>query len=68
MYPISFQSGSLLLAMPEIVLALSACLILAIDVYYSSTQRGLTAMLTMLAVLAAGYGVAAVAQWRRVEA
>ena len=47
-----FQSSSLLLAMPEIVLALSACLILAIDVYYSSTRRGITAMLTMLAILA----------------
>ena len=53
MYPtLPFQANSLLLAMPEIVLALSACLILAIDVYYSSTQRGLTAMLTMVAILA----------------
>ena len=46
----TFATTSLLLALPEIVLALSACLILAIDVYVTARRSvALTAMLTMLA-------------------
>jgi NADH-quinone oxidoreductase subunit N len=42
--------GSLLPAMPEIWLASSACLILLIDAYGGARRRGLTALLTMLAL------------------
>jgi NADH-quinone oxidoreductase subunit N len=52
MSPYPLNANSFLPALPEMVLALSACLILAIDAYYSSKQRGFTAMLTMLAILA----------------
>jgi NADH-quinone oxidoreductase subunit N len=38
-------------AVPEIWLALSACLILMVDVYGGDKRRGLTATLTMLALL-----------------
>jgi len=44
-------ANSLLPALPEITLALSACLILLIDVYFGATRRGLTATVTMLALL-----------------
>jgi NADH-quinone oxidoreductase subunit N len=39
-------------ALPEITLAASACLILLLDVYGAHRQRGLTATLTMLALVA----------------
>jgi NADH-quinone oxidoreductase subunit N len=48
---LSTHANSILPALPEIVLGLSACLILVVDVYFSSTRRGVTAMLTMLAIL-----------------
>jgi NADH-quinone oxidoreductase subunit N len=40
----------MLLAIPEISLAISACLILLYDVYFGAGRRGLTATLTMLAL------------------
>ncbi len=43
--------SSLLPAIPEISLAISACLILLVDVYFGAGRRGLTATLTMLALL-----------------
>src|ERR1700686_3908116 len=43
-------SGPLLLAIPEIWLASSACLILLCDVYFGASRRGLSATLTMLAL------------------
>ncbi len=45
------SANSVLAALPEISLAVSACLILLIDVYAGSARRGLTATLTMLALL-----------------
>ncbi|HXN10939.1 MAG TPA: hypothetical protein VN859_06825, partial [Steroidobacteraceae bacterium] len=39
-------------ALPEITLAAAACLILLLDVYGAHRQRGLTATLTMLALVA----------------
>jgi NADH-quinone oxidoreductase subunit N len=38
-------------ALPEITLAVAACLILLLDVYGANRQRGLTATLTMLALV-----------------
>jgi len=40
----------MLLAIPEISLAISACLILLCDVYFGAGRRGLSATLTMLAL------------------
>ncbi|MGH8212630.1 MAG: hypothetical protein ACREPP_05300, partial [Rhodanobacteraceae bacterium] len=42
--------GPVILAMPEFVLASSACLILLCDVYFGSRVRALTPTLTMLAL------------------
>lgn len=42
--------GSMILAVPEIWLAFSACLILLIDVYLGESRRWLTAFLTLLAL------------------
>lgn len=57
-------SVSLLPALPEIVLASAACVILLVDVYAGERRRGLTASLTMLAlllgvVLTAQFGIVA---------
>jgi NADH-quinone oxidoreductase subunit N len=52
--------GSMTLAVPEIWLATSACLILLLDVYLGSSRRGLTATLTMLALVV---GVALTSQY-----
>jgi NADH-quinone oxidoreductase subunit N len=46
----AWSAGSLSLAIPEIALAVSACLILLCDVYFGAGRRGLTATLTMLAL------------------
>jgi NADH-quinone oxidoreductase subunit N len=43
--------GSMLAAMPEFVLAGAACLILLVDVYAGTARRGITAGLTMIALL-----------------
>jgi NADH-quinone oxidoreductase subunit N len=45
------SADSMLVALPEITLAASACAILLIDVYAGHVRRGLTATLTMLALL-----------------
>jgi NADH-quinone oxidoreductase subunit N len=50
MMPGALPSGPLALAIPEMWLAASACLILLCDVYFGSTRRSLTATLTMLAL------------------
>jgi NADH-quinone oxidoreductase subunit N len=50
MMPGAVPSGSLALAIPEIWLAGSACLILLCDVYFGASRRSLTATLTMLAL------------------
>ena len=50
--PVPVPTGSMLVALPEITLAASACAILLIDVYVGAARRGLTATLTMLALLA----------------
>ena len=50
MMPGALPSGPLALAIPEMWLAGSACLILLCDVYFGSTRRSLTATLTMLAL------------------
>jgi NADH-quinone oxidoreductase subunit N len=50
MMPVALSGGSLSLAIPEISLAISACLILLCDVYFGAGRRGLTATLTMLAL------------------
>jgi len=50
MMPGALPSGPLALAIPEMWLASSACLILLCDVYFGSTRRSLTATLTMLAL------------------
>jgi NADH-quinone oxidoreductase subunit N len=52
--------GSMTLAVPEIWLATSACLVLLLDVYLGSSRRGLTATLTMLALVV---GVALTSQY-----
>jgi NADH-quinone oxidoreductase subunit N len=54
------NSGPLSLAIPEISLAASACLILLIDVYFGAGRRGLTATLTMVALTV---GVALTSQY-----
>ena len=53
-------AGELTLAIPEISLAVSACLILLCDVYFSAGRRGLTLTLTMLALTV---GVALTSQY-----
>jgi NADH-quinone oxidoreductase subunit N len=50
MMPGALPSGSLALAIPEMWLAGSACLILLCDVYFGANRRSLTATLTMLAL------------------
>jgi len=47
----TMTTTSFLPAIPEITLAVAACLILLVDVYGGSARRGLTATLTMLALL-----------------
>ena len=56
----TLTGGPLLLAIPEISLASSACLILLCDVYFGASRRGLSATLTMLALTV---GVALTSQY-----
>jgi NADH-quinone oxidoreductase subunit N len=49
--PAGMPLSSLLTAMPEISLAMSTCLLLLLDAYIGVGRRGLTATLTMLALL-----------------
>jgi NADH-quinone oxidoreductase subunit N len=51
MTPASAVAHPWLAALPEITLGLSACVILLVDVYAGHARRGLTATLTMLALL-----------------
>ena len=60
MMPAALSGGPLALAIPEISLAISACLILLCDVYFGAGRRGLTATLTMLALT---IGVALTSQY-----
>jgi NADH-quinone oxidoreductase subunit N len=60
MMPVALSGGSLSLAIPEISLAISACLILLCDVYFGAGRRGLTATLAMLAL---AIGVALTGQY-----
>ena len=53
-------AGALSPAIPEISLAISACLILLCDVYFGAGRRGLTATLTMVALT---IGVALTSQY-----
>ena len=64
MIPGALSNGPLALAIPEIWLAGSACLILLCDVYFGATRRSLTATLTMLALT---IGVALTGQYGLTE-
>jgi NADH-quinone oxidoreductase subunit N len=56
----ALSGGPLSLAIPEMTLAISACVILLCDVYLGAARRGLTATLTMLAL---AIGVALTGQY-----
>jgi len=63
MTPVTVPLNSMLLALPEIWLAIAACLVLLIDVYVGAGRRYFTATVTMLALtvgvlLTTRYGMA----------